>query len=64
MAHAQLGEMDEAKKAVAEILEIDPHYADHIKEDLFRRNHAPEINDAILAGLRKAGLQFSAANNQ
>ena len=64
MAHAQLGEMDEAKKAVDEILEIDPHYADHIKEDLLRRNHAPEINDAILAGLRKAGLQFSAANNQ
>jgi adenylate cyclase len=64
MAYAQLGEMDEAKRAVAEILKIDPHYPDHLREDLIKRNHAPQITDAIMSGLKKAGLQCSAGIDQ
>ena len=59
MAHAQLGQMDEARRAVTAILEIDPRYGDHVREDLGKRNHVPEITDAIVAGLEKAGLRIS-----
>jgi adenylate cyclase len=56
MAYAQLGQEDNARQAVSEMLQIDPNYADHMVEDLARRNHAPEIDRAILDGLAKAGL--------
>jgi adenylate cyclase len=57
MAYAQLGRMAEAREAVAEILAIDPHYADHVGEDLAKRNHVPQIIEAIVDGLDKAGLR-------
>ena len=63
MAHAQLGQMDEARRAVAAILEIDPRYGDHVREDLEKRNHVPEITKAIVDGLEKAGLRASAATD-
>jgi adenylate cyclase len=57
IAHAQLGQMDEARKAVAEILEINPRYGDHVRADLAKRNHVPEIIEAVAHGLEKAGLR-------
>ena len=57
MAYAQLGQGEKARQSVSEMLQIDPHYADHMVKDLARRNHAPEINQAIMDGLAKAGLR-------
>jgi adenylate cyclase len=61
IAHAQLGQMDDAKRNVAAILEIDPHYGEHVREDLAKRNHVPEIIEAVAHGLKKAGLPTGAA---
>jgi adenylate cyclase len=60
IAHAQLGHMDEARRSVAEILAIDPHYGSHVREDLAKRNHVPEIIEAVAQGLEKAGLRTGA----
>lgn len=57
MVYAQLGEMAKAQAEVAEILRLDPMYGAHVRDDIEKRNHAPEITDAIIAGLKKAGLQ-------
>jgi tetratricopeptide (TPR) repeat protein len=57
IAHAQLGQMNRAKEAIDEVLEIDPHYGDHVREDLAKRNHVPEITEAVVNGLAKAGLR-------
>ena len=64
MAHAQLGQMNAARGAVAEIAKIDPHYLDHVREDLAKRNHVPAIIDAIMSGLKKAGLQCAPGSHQ
>lgn len=64
MAHAQLGQMNAAREAVAEIAKIDPHYLDHVREDLAKRNHVPAIIDAIMSGLKKAGLQCAPGSHQ
>jgi adenylate cyclase len=64
IAHAQLGQMEEAREAVADILAIDPHYGDHVREDLAKRNHAPQIIQAVADGLEKAGLRTHAGTNK
>jgi TolB-like protein len=55
-ALGQLGDKDAATTAVANLLRIDPNYGGKVRADLARRNMAPEIIDAIVDGLRKAGL--------
>lgn len=55
-ALGQLGRSSEAAAAVADILRIDPDYAGKARADLAKRNMAPEIIDAIIDGLRKAGM--------
>jgi len=56
VAYAQLGDRLNAAAAVAEILKIDSKYADHVVEDLKKRNIDPGIIRAIVEGLTKAGL--------
>jgi TolB-like protein len=56
MAHAQLGQMHEADAAVKKILAIDPRYGDHVRTDLEKRNLHPDLIQAVVDGLRKAGL--------
>ncbi len=56
MAHAQLGQAKEADADVKKILEIDPEYGDHVAADLKKHNVHPDIMQAFLEGLRKAGL--------
>jgi tetratricopeptide (TPR) repeat protein len=56
MAHAQLGQAKEADAEVKEILKIDPAYGDTVVADLKRHNVHPDIIQAVLEGLRKAGL--------
>ena len=55
-AYAQLGDSVNAAAAVSEILKIDPKYADHVVEDLKKRNMDPAIIRALVEGLAKAGL--------
>ena len=61
IAYAQLGERDEAASEVREMLAIDPHYGDHMVEDLAKRNIDPSIIHAIVDGLDKAGLKGGVA---
>ena len=55
-AAAELGLQDEAEKAVAAILALDPDYGARVRADLEARHVAPEVVPLIVAGLAKAGL--------
>lgn len=55
-AAGRLGAMDAARRAVAEILAIDPEYGSHFIDDMNARNMRPELVRAIAEGLRAAGL--------
>ena len=57
MAHAQLGQTGQASAAVREILKIDPQYGEHVIADLKGRNIHPDIIQAVVGGLLKAGLK-------
>jgi adenylate cyclase len=54
--YGQLGRTDEAKAAVARILEIDPAYGEKAAADLAMRSLHPDYIPLMLDGLRKAGL--------
>jgi hypothetical protein len=56
MAAAKLGHTDEAAKAIKRILALDPHYGDHLIEDLEKRSLRPELIRMVVDGLRDAGL--------
>jgi tetratricopeptide (TPR) repeat protein len=56
MAHAQLGQAKEADAEVKEILKIDPAYAGNVVADLKKHNVYPDLIEAVLEGLHKAGL--------
>ena len=56
MVYAQLGDRENAKSAVSEILKLDPKYGEHVVEDFLKRNAHPSIVKAIVEGLAKAGL--------
>ena len=61
MAHAQLGQIEEADADVKEILRIDPQYGEHVAADLKKHNVHPDIAQAVIQGLRKAGLNVAVA---
>lgn len=61
MAHAKLGHAREARAAVERVLEIDPAYGEHLRQDLAKRNLAPELIEAIASGMRLAGLDVAEA---
>lgn len=61
MAHARLGNMEEAAAAVQRILAIEPAYGDHVRQDMARRNLHPELIETIIEGLRLAGLEVPAS---
>lgn len=56
MAAAQLGKMQEAEDAVDRILALVPNYAEIAISDLEKRSIAPIIIEAVVDGLRKAGM--------
>ena len=62
MVYAQLGDRENAKSAVSEILRLDPKYGEHVVEDFLKRNAHPTIVQAIVEGLAKAGLPRLEAN--
>jgi adenylate cyclase len=55
--YGKLGDGEKAKAPLAELLEIDPHYGDHVEADLARRAVSPAIIHELVDGLVKAGLQ-------
>jgi adenylate cyclase len=55
-AYGQLGDVANGASAVADILRIDPEYGTQVRRDLAERNMAPAIIDAVVDGLKKAGL--------
>jgi tetratricopeptide (TPR) repeat protein len=59
MAYAQVGRTEEAAAEVARILAIDPAYGNHVSEDLKKRNVHPDVIQAVVDGLRSAGLVVS-----
>ncbi len=61
MAHAKLGHAREAGAEVERILEIDPAYGQHLRQDLAKRNLAPELIEAVASGMRLAGLDVAEA---
>jgi adenylate cyclase len=62
MAYAQLGDMENARIAVSEILKFDPNYGERVEADFRKRNTHPSIVRAIVDGLTKAGLESAAKN--
>lgn len=60
-AYAQLGRSEEAAAAIKLLLKADPTYGDRVVADLQARNVAPEIIQALVDGLRKAGLNIPKA---
>jgi TolB-like protein len=55
-AHGQMGDVAGAASAIAEIRRVDPVYAGKVRADLQKRNLAPQIIDALIDGLLKAGF--------
>lgn len=59
MTYAQLGDRENARAAVSQILAFDPNYGEHAAEDFRKRNADPSIVRAIVDGLTEAGLPLS-----
>jgi adenylate cyclase len=60
IAAAKLGRRVETAQAIAAILRLHPDYAEQAVDDLRYRNVAPELADAVFAGLREAGFPTAA----
>lgn len=56
IAYAQLGRRNEAAAEIDLLLQLNPDYGSQVVTDLQDRNVSPEIIRAVVAGLRKAGL--------
>ncbi|MGO9649098.1 MAG: protein kinase domain-containing protein [Terriglobales bacterium] len=59
MAYGQLGQRDEAAKAVRELLKLRPDFAMIARPGLAMR-YEPELVEHMIEGLRKAGLEIPA----
>jgi len=62
MCYGQLGELEQARAALQELLKIRPGYATAPREELEKWHHT-EIIDHVLEGLRKAGLEIAEAGS-
>ncbi len=56
MAYAALARTKEATTEVDRIVAIDPDYGSHVIADLQKRNVHPDLIEAVVEGLKKAGL--------
>ncbi len=57
MCYAQLGQMKEARKALADMLALKPNYA-QVARELHGRWIEPDLVEQLMDGLRKAGLEI------
>jgi TolB-like protein len=55
-AYGKLGDVAAAKPVINRILQVDPEYARKVREDLEKRNVAPQLITELIDGLRKAGF--------
>ena len=60
MCHAQLGEMEPARKALRDLLALKPDYAE-VAQELHGRWIQPDLVEHLMKGLRKAGLDVPPA---
>ncbi len=58
MCYAQLGRMEEAHKALRDMLALKPNYA-QVARELHGRWIEPDLVEQLMAGLRKAGLEIA-----
>ena len=58
MCYAQLGRIEEAGKALADMLALKPNYAE-VARELHGRWIDPDLVEQLMDGLRKAGLEVS-----
>ena len=56
VAHAQLGQLDEAKASAAELVRLVPSYTSQAREDFRKYRVEPRLTARMIDGLRKAGL--------
>jgi pentatricopeptide repeat protein len=57
ICYAQLGRMEEARKAVRDMLALKPNYAE-VARELHGRWIEPDLVEQLMDGLRRAGLQI------
>ena len=57
MCYAQLGRMEEARKALRDMLALKPNYAE-VARELHGRWIQPDLVEQLMDGLRKAGLEI------
>ncbi len=57
MCYAQLGRMEEARKALRDMLALKPNYAE-VARELHGRWIQPDLVEQLMDGLRKAGLKI------
>lgn len=55
--YGQLGDKPNAEAVLAKVLAIEPTYGDRVADDLAKRGVSPDIIQAIVEGLVKAGLR-------
>ena len=60
MCYAQLGQMEPARKALRDLLELKPDYAE-VAQELHGRWILPDLVEHLMQGLRKAGLDVPPA---
>ena len=60
MCYAQLGQMEEARKALGDMLALKPNYAE-VARELHGRWIEPDLVEQLMDGLRKAGLEIGPA---
>ena len=58
MCYAQLGQMEEARKALRDMLALKPDYA-KVARELHGRWIEPDLVEQLMDGLRKAGLEIA-----
>ena len=58
ICYAQLGRMEEARKALRDMLALKPNYAE-VARELHGRWIDPDLVEQLMDGLRKAGLEIS-----
>ena len=60
ICYAQLGQMEEARKALRDMLALKPNYA-QVARELHGRWIEPDLVEQLMDGLRKAGLEIGGA---
>ena len=60
IALARLGRIEDAEAALARMLELYPEFADDPRGECAKWNWSPELNEQILDGFSKAGLEIPA----